>query len=90
MTHHKSAIKAHKQSLKKSLRNKVIKSKIKTFMKKVENFVKIKDIAGSILALRKAESIIMKAVNKKVLKLNNASRKVKGLVCKIKSLELIK
>ncbi len=87
MAQHKSAIKAHKQSLKRALRNKIIKSKIKTFTKKVEELVKSKDSANAIPALKTAESTIMKAVTKKVLKLNTASRKVSKLTHKVKSLE---
>ena len=87
MAQHKSAIKAHKQSIKRVLRNKATKSKIKTFTKKVEELVKLNDLANATPALRIAESTIMKAVTKKVLKLNTASRKVSRLAQKVKSLE---
>ena len=87
MAQHKSAIKAHKQSIKRVLRNKATKSKIKTFTKKVEELVKLNDLANATPALRIAESTIMKAVTKKVLKLNTASRKVSKLAHKVKSLE---
>ncbi|WP_236869960.1 30S ribosomal protein S20 [Candidatus Bandiella numerosa] len=87
MAQHKSAIKAHKQSVKRVLRNKATKSKIKTFTKKVEELVKLNDLANAAPALRIAESTIMKAVTKKVLKLNTASRKVSRLAHKVKSLE---
>jgi|APCry1669189070_1035195.scaffolds.fasta_scaffold91674_1 small subunit ribosomal protein S20 len=87
MAQHKSAIKAHKQSIKRVLRNKATKSKIKTFTKKVEELVKLNDLANATPALRIAESTIMKAVTKKVLKLNTASRKVSRLAHKVKSLE---
>jgi len=63
------------------------KSKIKTFTKKVEELVKLNDLANATPALRIAESTIMKAVTKKVLKLNTASRKVSRLAHKVKSLE---
>ena len=86
MAQYKTSIKTHKQSIKKALRNKVARSKMKTFIKKVEYCIKIKDLLSSILALNKAKSIIMQAVNKKVLKLNTASRKIRGLVRKIKFL----
>lgn len=87
MANHKSAIKAHKQSLKRTLRNKIAKSKIKTYSKKVETLAKMKNLDEAIPALRKAESIIMKAVTKKVLKLNTASRKVSKLNHKVKAIE---
>lgn len=87
MANHKSAIKAHKQSLKRTLRNKIAKSKIKTYSKKVETLAKMKNLDEAIPALRKAESLIMKAVTKKVLKLNTASRKVSKLNHKVKAIE---
>ena len=87
MAEHKSAMKAHKQSLKRALRNKIIKSKIKTYSKKVEGMIKTKNLDDSISALREAESIIMKAVTKNVLKLNTAARKVSKLRHKVKVIE---
>ncbi len=87
MTQHKSAIKAHKQSLKRTLRNRITKSEIKTYSKRAEEAIKSKNMDEIILALRKAESVIMKAVTKKVLKLNTAARKVSKLTHKIKAIE---
>jgi small subunit ribosomal protein S20 len=87
MAQHKSAIKAHKQSLKRALRNKSIKSKIKTLTKKLEQLVNSKDFEKAKSTLGQVESAIMKSVTKKVLKLNTASRKVSRLAKKVKSLE---
>lgn len=87
MAQHKSAIKAHKQSLKRALRNKATKSKIKTFTKKLEQLVDSKDFEKAQSTLGQVESVIMKAVTKKVLKLNTASRKVSRLAKKVKSLD---
>jgi len=87
MAQHKSAIKAHNQSIKKSLRNKIVKSKIKTFTNKVEELIKLKEYPHSIAALKVAESVIMKAVTKKAIKLNTASRKISRLTHRVKLLE---
>lgn len=87
MANHKSAIKAHKVSLKNAARNKSTKSRIKTFIKKVEKYVKEKNISQAWETFKKTESVIMKAVSKKILKLNTASRKVSKLAKKIKELE---
>jgi small subunit ribosomal protein S20 len=87
MAQHESAIKAHKQSLKRALRNRVTKTQIKTYSKKVDDGVASKDLDKAIAALRKAESVIMKAVTKNVLKLNTASRKVSKLAHKVKAIE---
>ena len=87
MAQGKAAIKAHKQSLRKSLRNKSIKTRIKTYIKKFEEFTNTNDLKKMKLALESAESIIMRAVTRKVLKLNTASRKVSKLTHKFKRLE---
>tara|TARA_B110000503_G_C6921790_1_gene318997 strand:+ start:73 stop:366 length:294 start_codon:yes stop_codon:yes gene_type:complete len=87
MAQHQSAIKAHKQSLKKASRNKVVKSKVRTFVKKVEELIKSNDLPNALKALRIAESTIMKATTKKVLKLNTASRKISKLTKKVKLLD---
>ncbi|MFQ3307279.1 MAG: small subunit ribosomal protein S20 [Candidatus Midichloriaceae bacterium] len=84
---HQSAIKAHKQSIKRALRNRSVLTMINTFSKKVEKFVVSKEYDNAKEALSKAESIIMKAVTKNVLKLNTASRKVSNLCRKVKSIE---
>ena len=88
MAQHKSAIKAHKQSLKRALRNKSTKSKIKTFTKKLEQLVESKDFEKAKSTLSQVQSVIMKSVTKKVLKLNTASRKVSRLAKKVKSLDI--
>jgi small subunit ribosomal protein S20 len=87
MAQHESAIKAHKQSLKRALRNRITKTQIKTYSKKVEDGVASKDFNQATIALRKAESVIMKAVTKNVLKLNTAARKVSNLTHKVKAIE---
>lgn len=87
MATHNSAIKAHKISLRNAARNKSTKSRIKTFIKKVESYIKEKNISKAWEIFRYTESIIMKAVTKKTLKLNTASRKVSQLARKVKSLE---
>lgn len=87
MAQHKSAIKAHKQSLKRALRNKSTASQMKTFIKKLEALIDSKNYQEAKAFLSKVESLIMKAVTKKVLKLNTASRKVSKLTKKVKAIE---
>lgn len=79
MANHRSAIKRHKQSLKKNLRNTAIKSTIKTIVKKVRESVKGNDSTAAVLHLKKATSLLDSAVTKGVLHRNNASRKVSRL-----------
>ncbi|MCH5272070.1 MAG: 30S ribosomal protein S20 [Lachnospiraceae bacterium] len=60
----------------KTLRNKMIKSKIKTLVKKVEGAVAANDKAAASLALSEAVVAIDKAAAKGVYHKNTAARKV--------------
>lgn len=60
----------------KTLRNKMIKSKIKTLVKKVEAAVAAKDKAAASVALSEAVVAIDKAAAKGVYHKNTAARKV--------------
>lgn len=87
MANHKSAVKAHKKSLVRRARNVSILSRIKTFIKKVEELIVSGKQDEATMAMRKAESEIMKGVSKGVLKKNSGSRKVSKLTKKVKSLK---
>ena len=63
----------------KTLRNKMIKSSVKTAMKKVTVACEAKDAAAAKAALTPAISAIDKAKSKGVYHKNNAARKVSRL-----------
>ncbi len=63
----------------KTARNKAIKSKVKTYVKKVEQAVAENDKAAAQAALVQATSEISKAASKGVYHKNTASRKVSRL-----------
>ena len=84
---HKSALKAHRQSVRNAIRNSSIKSRIKTFAKKADLAIKSGSIEDATKSFRIAESEIMKSVSKGVIKLNTASRKVSKLARRFKALE---
>lgn len=86
MAIHKSAIKAHRRSEAKSARNTSIISTVKTFIKKVEGLITANKPEEAKVALREAESQIMKANSKGVIKKNSAARKVSRLSKKVKSI----
>lgn len=86
MANHKSAIKAHRQSLKRKDRNSEFLSKIKTFMRKVEECISSSKPKEAREAAQQAESIIMKGVSKGILKKNTAARKVSRLAKRTKSI----
>lgn len=87
MANHKSAIKAAKSSQKARLRNMAVKSKCKTFIKKVEALVEKKSAKEAREALREAESVVMRAVSKKVINANRGSRIVSRLTRIVKAIE---
>ncbi|MBE5943611.1 MAG: 30S ribosomal protein S20 [Lachnospiraceae bacterium] len=63
----------------KTLRNKTIKSKVKTMVKKVEAAIASKDKAAAEAALKVAISEISKAASKGIYHKNTAARKISRL-----------
>jgi len=71
---HPSAIKRHRQSLKKRARNKDVKSRIRTLIKKVHEAVEAKNREVASLNLKEVNRALGKAVSQGILKRNTASR----------------
>lgn len=67
-------------------RNKAMKSRIKTCIKKVESAVNDKNKEAAIVALKEASSQIQKAARKGLYHKNNAARKISRLANKVKSI----
>ena len=82
----KSGIKKHRQSLKKRERNTVVKSDLKTQLKKFEAALDSKDVAQAQQALKETEIKLRKAASKGVLKKETASRKVSRIAKKVAAL----
>ncbi len=70
----------------KTLRNKMIKSKIKTLVKKVEAAVAASDKAAATVALKEAVVAIDKAAAKGVYHKNTAARKVSRITKAVNSI----
>lgn len=83
MASHKSAIKRQKQSDKKHLLNKSVKSMLKTMAKKVEEAVETKDAEASKKALVQAMKAYDKAASAGVLHKSTASRKVSRMSSRV-------
>lgn len=86
MANHKSAVKRHTQSLKRRARNKMVKSSLNTYIKKVKTAVVAKDTDAAKSALAEAIPVIDKAAAKGVIHRNNAARKVSRLSLAVQSL----
>lgn len=83
MAIHKSVIKRQKQSEKKHLFNKSVKSALKTVAKKVELAAAEKKLADAKEALIKAMKAYDKAASQGILARNTASRKISRLSTKV-------
>jgi small subunit ribosomal protein S20 len=83
-----SARKRARQAAKRALINKSRKSRIKTFVRKVEAALAAGDVAAAKVAFALAEPEIRRGVSKGVLHLNTASRKISRLAQRIKALDL--
>ena len=83
MANHPSAKKRHRQTLKRTAVNRARIGRIRTFIKKVELAVASGDPEAARSALRAAEPEIRRGVNKGVLKLNTASRRISRLSKKV-------
>jgi len=74
-----SALKRVRQAEKRRMRNRAMKSAIKTIAKKVEAAVANKDRDEAQRTLREAMKLISKAASKGILHRNTASRKISRL-----------
>ena len=81
-----SAKKAVRKIARRTAANKARRSRVRTFIRKVEAAVAAgdKDAAGA--ALKQAQPEIMRAVSKGILKKNTASRKVSRLAASVKAI----
>ena len=86
MANHKSAVKRHKQSVKRNARNRVVRIRIKNIVKSVRTAVKNEDKAAASAALISAMSTLDKAATKKVIHWKKAARKISRLSKAIKAL----
>ncbi len=74
MAIHPSAIKRHRQSLTKRAKNKDVKSRIRTLIKKVHEAIEAKNREVASLHLKEVNQALGKAVGQGILKRNTASR----------------
>jgi small subunit ribosomal protein S20 len=82
-----SAKKALRSSERKNVINSARRGRIRTFIKKVDDAVKLGDETVAREAFKALEKEIMRGVSKDVIKLNTASRKLSRLSTTIKNLK---
>ncbi len=87
MAHSLSAKKRVRQIARRTLRNKSRKSRIRTFVRKVEEAIARGDYEAAREAFVKAESELRRGVTKGVLHINTAARKISRLARRVKALK---
>lgn len=81
-----SARKRIRQTAKRTLRNQARKSRMRTFVKRVEVACASGDKAAAAEALRAAQPEMQRAAGKGVIHKNTVSRKISRLAARIKAL----
>lgn len=88
MANHKSAIKRNRQNENRSVRNRGLRTQIKSHTKKVLTAVEEKNVEEARKSLKEATTIIAKVASKGVLHSRAASRKISGLTKKVHQLSV--
>jgi small subunit ribosomal protein S20 len=87
MATHKSAEKRIRQTAKRTAINRARKSRVRTFVKKVETAIAAGDQEAAHAALRLAQPELHRATTKGVLHKNTVARKLSRLAHRINALE---
>ncbi len=83
MANHSSAEKRNRQRIKRTARNRAVKSSVRTLTKKVRTAVAGKDVATAETALTSAVVALAKARTKGVLHKKTASRRIARLAAAV-------
>ena len=86
MANTSSAKKRIRNTLRKTDINKSRRSRIKTFVRKVEDALESKDAKAAMESLKVAQPEIMRGVTKGIFHKNTASRKISRLSSRIKAI----
>ncbi len=79
MANHASALKRHRQTEKRTVRNQGLRTRLRHFVRAVRQAVASKDPAAAQDTLRRATRALDKAVTKGLIHRNNAARRVSRL-----------
>jgi small subunit ribosomal protein S20 len=86
MANHKSAEKRIRQTVKRTAMNRARRSRVRTFVKKLETAIASGDKAAAESAFRVAQPELHRAISKGVLHKNTVSRKLSRLAARINAL----
>jgi small subunit ribosomal protein S20 len=87
MPNTRTAKKAMRQTRRRTEINKSRKSRVRTFIRKVEEAISAGDASAARDALKAAQPEIMRGAQKGIMHKNTASRKISRLAQRIKALE---
>ncbi len=88
MAQHKSAKKRIRQTEAKNEMNRMRRSRVRSYVKRVETAIAAGDATAANEALRAAQSELMSGVSKGIIKLGTAARKTSRLSARVKALKL--
>jgi small subunit ribosomal protein S20 len=83
----KSAIKRNKQNEKRRLRNRIYRGRARTYIRRANLAIQNGDKETAQVAMKLAVSALDKAAEKKILHINNVSRRKSRLMKKFASME---
>ena len=86
MAHHKSAVKRIQRNARRATINRARTSRLRTFVRKVEEAVAAGNRAAAVAALREAEPELARGGMHGIISANAAARKVSRLVARVKSM----
>jgi small subunit ribosomal protein S20 len=86
MANTKSAQKAVRRTIRRTAINKARRSRMRTFIRKVEEAIASGDKSAAESALRAAQPEIMRSAQKGIVHKNTASRKISRLSSRVKAL----
>ena len=86
MANTKSAQKAVRKIARRTAVNKMRRSQMRTYVKRVEEALEAKDAIGAVEALKQAEPLLARAAQKGIVHDNAASRKISRLARRVKAL----
>ncbi|MCY4151190.1 MAG: 30S ribosomal protein S20 [Aestuariivita sp.] len=89
MANSRQSKKRARQNEKRFAVNKARRSRIRTFLRKVDEAITSGDRDAAVSALRTAQPELMRGVSKGVLHKNTASRKISRLAARVKALKKI-
>lgn len=87
MANHASSKKRIRRNARRAVINTIRRSRMRTFVKKVETALAAGDAEGAAVALRQAQPEIDRSVSKGIMHRNAAARKMSRLTARIKALK---